>query len=200
MNLLREYIRKALWERADDYEWAYLLTTPFSARNALAAYYCDYYDADRILEVGGYRNPIHQFYKEPASRITIVDPLVTESRQIHQTAGNTCEVVQLRGRLHEVDIEPHDTVVCLGMSVYDSNFGEQSSYEVFNCLCNEAETVILGVPVEWEESVDQANKLISTLPHEKSVDISMDFSNSDVEDVVQVHNKRRFLVFRNKKR
>lgn len=200
MNLLREYIRETLNERADDYEWAYLLTTPFSARNALAAYYCKYYDADSILEVGGYRNPIHQFYTGPASRITVVDPLLTESRQIHNTEGNICEVIQIRGRLHEVDLEPHDTVVCVGLAIYDTNFGQNSSHERFKELCKAAKTVIIDVPIEWEDSVAALNDIMKTIPHEKTVDIAMDFTPSHVEDVSTVHNKRRLVVLRNEKR
>ena len=199
-NLLRRYIRQTLTERTDDYEWAYLLSTPFSARNALAAYYCDYYDADSILEVGGYRNPIHQFYKGPASKITIVDPMLTESRQIHNTAGNTCEVIQKRGRLHETEIEPHDTVVCMGLAIYDTLFEHNRSHERFKELCKSAETVILGVPTEWEDSVKAANDIMESLPHKKTVDIAMDFTPSGVEDVVPVHNKRRLIVLRDKKR
>ena len=200
MKLLREYIRKSLRERADDYEWSYLLSSPFSARNALAAYYCNYYDADSILEVGGYRNPITQFYTGPASRITLVDPLMVDSQQIHQTAGNTCEVVQIRGRLHEVDIEPHDTVVCVGLAIYDTDFDQSQSHDRFKELCESAKTVIIDVPTEGEVNVNAANDIIASLPHTKTVDIAMDFTPSQVEDVVKVHNKRRLIVLRNESR
>jgi len=201
---LRRTIRKAvsglLNERADEKEWAYLLSSPFSARNALAAHYCDHYDADSILEVGGYRNPITQFYKGPASRITMVDPMLTNSRQVHKTGGNKCNVTQLRGRLHDFDIEPHDTVVCLGMSLYDTDTNEQRSYDRFKELCKSAKTVIMEVPTEWEHSVNSANDLMHTLPHEKIVDISMDFTPSNVKDIEKIHNKRRLIVLRNESR
>jgi len=200
MKLLRKCIRSLLAERADDYEWAYLLSTPFAARNALAAYYCDYYDADRILEVGGYRNPLHQFYKGPASLITVVDPMLTDSMQVHETAGNRCKVDHRRGRLHEVDLDHHDTVVCIGLAINDTDLDGAQSYEALKDACKEAKTVILGVPTEWEQSVRQANELMSILPHEKTVDIAMDFTPSKVQDAVPVHNKRRLIVLRNEER
>jgi hypothetical protein len=183
----------------DDAEWEYLLSEPFKARNHLACAWCR--DSQSILEVGSYRNPIHEFYSGGAAElITLVDPKADTFDEVRNINGRGVRVISHGEKLHEIDIPDHDTVIALGLGIPDPKEGHNQSYQALKNLCKNASTVILEGSVEWPETVEQVEGIIEVLDqHEKIVDIQIDYSGSDVKDVNapgKVYDDRRFVVLK----
>ena len=108
-------------------------------------------------------------------------------------------VVSHGNKLHEVDVPVHDAVVALGLGIPDPKDGPNKSYEALKALCQLAETVVLEGAVEWPETVTQIEGIIESLPHEKIVDIQIDYSGSEVKDPDapgKVYDDRRFVVLK----
>ena len=67
--------------------------------------------------------------------------------------------------------------------------------------CQSANTIILEGAINWPQTVRQISEIIETLSqsHNIIVDITLDFSNSNVKNLnisTPVYDKRRFIVLK----
>ena len=199
-RIIRETEGRLLQEKREnkDAEWDYLLSEPFKARNHLACAWCR--DAKSILEVGSYRNPIHEFYDSgTAELITVVDPKAETFEETRNINGRDVQIVSLGEKLHNLEIPDHDAVIALGLGIPSPKDAFNESYQDLKNLCKNASTVVLEGAVDWPETVEQIEGIIDVLEHQKVVDIQIDYSGSEVRDENapgKVYDNRRFVVLR----
>ncbi len=189
-------LKDLLLEKTDDgVEWDYLLSEPYTARNHLAAAWCK--GSKNVLEVGSYRNPVYQFYTEQnTKKITVVDPKAETFEKNKKIGSNNIKISSIGEKLEDAKIIYHDTIVALGLGI-----PSRESFEVLKSHCQSANTIILEGAINWPQTVRQISEIIETLSqsHNIIVDITLDFSNSNVKNLnisTPVYDKRRFIVLK----
>jgi len=189
-------LKNLLLEMTDDgVEWDYLLSEPYTARNHLAAAWCK--DSKKVLEVGSYKNPIYKFYTEQNTKlITVVDSKAETFEKNEKIGSKNVKISSIGEKLEDAKITDHDTVVALGLHI-----PSRESFEVFRSHCQNANIVILEGAINWPATVRQISEIIETLSqsHNVIVDITLDFSNSNVKPLnpsIPVYDKRRFIVLK----
>jgi hypothetical protein len=194
-------LKDILFEVTDNgIEWDYLLSEPYKARNYLAAAWAK--DSNSILEVGGYKNPIYQFYNDQnAKLITNVDPKGETFEKNIKIGSKNVKISSYGEKLEDVKNLDPDTVIALGLAI-----PSRESFEALKNYSKNANTIILEGAINWPQTVKQMNEIIEEFTisqsHHIIADIILDFSNSNVKTLntsQPVYDKRRFVVLKGNK-
>lgn len=148
--------------------WDYLLTEPFSGRNALAAYYVR--DCAQIVEIGSYKNPITNFLYTSHDTIWCVDPLLKRS-----TKGSS--VLFIKKPFQDVDFSPIQDgfgLVTLGLDI-----GIEHA-DAFIALLQRSRVAVLESWQTWPPYVNMLRRILERTNKKVVTTIEFDFSNSEV--------------------
>jgi len=98
--------------------WWYLETAPYKLRYALTALVIELANCHHVLEIGGWKTPIDEFFSATSSILTstTVDP-IAEPYYIDNFRGRTGQTLRLRTQVQEYKLRgDEDAIVYLGVS------------------------------------------------------------------------------------
>lgn len=172
-------------------------------RQRIAAHFLQ--GCDKILEIGGFKNPITSFLLHHPKEVVVIDPL-TDPLELNELPGKPCRIRHLAITLDQFaageswEGERFGLVFC-GM---DLNRHEVTPDVWLNTVCkflslvSRAQPAVLEFPVQWQPSVQQFNLILSLLQPRIAADFRLDLTRfplgPEVTDEIRTRFLRRLVV------
>jgi len=178
-------------------EWTYLTSNPFEARYAIAAHYLQQ-TSRRVLEVGGYKNPLDSFaWSTCLESITVVDPLI-QPKDVYIPRCNAhltdCHVLHIPSLIEKFQVEEnYDGFLCLGMHLFDKALARCIS------IMEGVAVAVIGIPTDFPPSVDNLETILKTGKFTKVITVDLDLSANDYKlpsNSFPVRPYRRLVVLK----
>lgn len=168
-------------------DWPYLDTKPFEMRCVMAAAHLK--PCINILEIGGYRTPISDYFEPGQHQVTVIDPRIDE----YESYG----VKHIKGfwQDHYFPSGPSWGFLCLGLEIH----APEHHWRSFIKFIDHCDKAVIGIACGFPHSEEQFGRIFQSLENmQLDFTVGLDLSdNQFAAKKVYAHRKLFFFSKRN---
>jgi hypothetical protein len=183
--------------------WDYLENPVLQVRQRIAAHFLQ--GCEKILEIGAFKSPITSFLLHQPKEVVVIDPL-TEPLELSELNGQPCRIRHLAITLDQFTAEESWERERFGLVFCGMDLNRQEDTPdvwldtvcKFLSLVSRAQPAVLEYPIQWQNSIQLFNLILSLLQPRIAADIRLDLTRfpqgPEFTDEIRTRFLRRLVV------